>query len=125
MRLATAALLSIIVGGAAAPALSQGTSGTGGGDIPSPTAPGGDVPGTGLPGDRIPEEMRPPLNTGDNLPGAPTVPGRDKLGAPPSMPGEDMPRGHNMPSTTGHDMPHTPGTMPGRDKLGTPSIPGR
>jgi hypothetical protein len=125
VRLATAALMGFIIGGAAAPALSQGTSGKGGEDIPSPAVPGGDVPGGGLPGDRIPEEIRPPVDTGDNLPGSPTVPGRDKLGAPPSMPGENMPSGHQMPSTTGHDMPHTPGAMPGRDKLGTPSTPGR
>ena len=83
------------------------------------------MPGGGLPGDRIPEEIRPPLDTGDNLPGAPTVPGRDKLGAPPSMPGEDMPDDHQIPSTTGRDMPSAPGTVPGRDKLGAPPMPGR
>jgi hypothetical protein len=123
VRLATAALMGFITSGVAAPALSQGTSGTGGRDIPSPTTPAGDVPGGALPGDRIPEEIRPPLDTGDSLPGSPTVPGRDKLGAPPSMPGENVPADRQMPSTTGHDMPHTPGTVPGRDKLGAPPKP--
>jgi hypothetical protein len=123
VRLATVALLSVIMGGVSVPALSQGTSGTGSRDVPVPTKPGGGVPGGGLPDDRIPEEIRPPAGTGDVTPGSPMVPGRDKLGAPPSMPGENMPADRQLPSTTGPDMPHPPGTVPGRDKLGAPPKP--
>lgn len=124
MRLATVALISFVAGSSAAPALSQTTPGSGGRDTPVPAVPGGDLPGGGAPGDRIPEEIRPPAGTSDDLPGAPTVPGRDKLGAPSSAPGHDAPAARQTPST-GRATPDTPGAMPGRDKLGTPSVPGK
>lgn len=124
MRIAIAAFVGFFAaGGVAAPGFAQGIPGTGGRDIPMPTVPGGDVPGGGAPGEQIPEEIRPPDEYGDTMPGAPTVPGRDKLGAPSSIPGQETPADKQVPSTTGRDLPHSPGPPPGRDKL--PSVPGR
>lgn len=100
VRLATAALISVLVGGFAAPALAQGTPGGAGTGAP-PAPPTGEVPGS-------------------------VVPGRDKLGSP-SMPGEKMPGDQPPPldNPAKSDTPSVPGPVPGRDKLGAPPMPGQ
>lgn len=99
MRLATAALIGVLVGGSVTPTLAQGKpGGTGTG-----AAPAGEVPGS-------------------------VVPGRDKLGSP-SMPGEKMLGDERpSPSLSDPEKPgapSVPGPVPGRDKLGSPPMPGQ